>query len=511
MIRNENANSYLTSGRLLARNTVWNLAGQILPMLVGVVTVPVVVRVMGVSQFGVLSLAWIVVGYFSLFDLGIGRALTKLVADRLGMGDGHAIAPLAWTSLLLMLLLGSCGAVLTLAASPLLVHRLLKIPETLQHDTLCSFYLLALSIPVVTVTAGFRGILEATQRFRLVNLIKIPMSVLSFVAPLFVFPFSHGLVPVIAVLVVGRFIGCLAYLAACFVALPTLWSHASFDRSFIGPLVSFGSWMTVNNLLGPLLSYVDRFFVAAMLSVTAVAYYTTPIDLVLRIIVIPLSISGVLFPAFAMTLNNDAQRSAMLLTRGLKFIFFLVFPIVLVIVTFAPELLQLWLGAAFSAQSTSVLRWAAAGIFVNSLAALPFGILHGAGRPDVTAWVLIVEIPLYCCGVWFLTKRLGIEGTAIAWSGRYAAEFILTFLLFRRLLPKVSAFVPKQGVRVSLCLIVLYLATLPHRYPTKIVFLVASLAAFVPMSWWWLAPDERRLLAFTRIRLGNSAPVNEHT
>src|SRR5579864_2465549 len=204
MMTNKDANSHLTSGGLLARNTAWNLVGQILPMLVGILTIPVIISAMGVDRFGVLSLAWVVVGYFSLFDLGIGRALTKLVADKLGANDERSIAPLAWTSLLLMFVLGTLGAVVTLFVSPLLVHRLLRIPPALQSETLHAFYLLAVSIPIVTVTAGFRGILEALQRFRIVNLIRLPMSIFSFAGPLVVFPFSHSLVPVIAVLVIGR-------------------------------------------------------------------------------------------------------------------------------------------------------------------------------------------------------------------------------------------------------------------------------------------------------------------
>src|SRR5215471_13808988 len=73
---------HLTSGRLLARNTVWNLLGQILPMTVGLVAIPILVRGIGVARFGVLSLASVLIGYFSLFDRGIGRALTKLVAEK---------------------------------------------------------------------------------------------------------------------------------------------------------------------------------------------------------------------------------------------------------------------------------------------------------------------------------------------------------------------------------------------------------------------------------------------
>src|SRR5712692_4303683 len=159
--RMKDRNANLTSGRLLARNTIWNLLGQLLPMAVAVVAIPLLVRSLGLERFGVLSLAWIVIGYFSLFDLGIGRALTKLVADKLGANEEHSIPPLAWTALLLMLLLGVIAGLVTLAISPWLVHSALKVPAALQPETLRSFYLLALSIPMVTVAYGLRGILEA--------------------------------------------------------------------------------------------------------------------------------------------------------------------------------------------------------------------------------------------------------------------------------------------------------------------------------------------------------------
>src|SRR5215472_13720195 len=92
---------HLTSGRLLARNTTWSIAGLVLPMAAGLVAVPPLVRLLGVDRFGLLSLAWLVIGYFSLFDLGMGRALTKLVAHELGANREHSIPPLVWTSLLL--------------------------------------------------------------------------------------------------------------------------------------------------------------------------------------------------------------------------------------------------------------------------------------------------------------------------------------------------------------------------------------------------------------------------
>jgi O-antigen/teichoic acid export membrane protein len=87
----------------------------------------------------------------------------------------------------------------------------------------------------------------------------------------------------------------------------------------------------------------------------------------------------------------------MMLSRGLKYVFLILFPVIFVIVTFAPEGLRLWLGPTFSIQGAAVLRWAAAGVFINALAMLPFGMLQSAGRPDVTAWLLLGELPVYGC------------------------------------------------------------------------------------------------------------------
>jgi O-antigen/teichoic acid export membrane protein len=494
------ANLHLTSGRLLARNTIWNLLGQIVPMVAALVIIPIIIRGMGVERFGVLSLAWIVVGYFSLFDLGIGRALTKFVADKLGPNEEHVIPPLVWTSLLLMVMLGIAGALVTLALSPWFVHRLLRIPQVLQAETLSGFYLLATSIPIVTTTAGLRGMLEALQRFRVVNMIRIPMSIFSFVGPLLVLPFSNSLVPVVAALVAARLIGCGIYVWACLRAFPALFRSPSLDGAAIVPLVRLGVCLMVSNVVGPLMFYVDRFLVGALLSVSAIAYYAAPVDTVLRLTVVPGAVVGVLFPAFATSLNQDPARAGVLLSHGLKYVFLVVFPIVLVIATFAPEGLRLWLGPTFSLNGASVLRWVAAGVFVNSLATLPFVLIQSAGRPDITAWLAAAELPVYCGALWFLTKWLGIEGTAIAWAGRLAVEAILLFFISERLLPLMPKFLSRLGIAVVGGLAVLLLGSLLQDITVKIIFVSVTLLAFGITAWFWgLAPNERDYLVRSRM------------
>jgi O-antigen/teichoic acid export membrane protein len=500
--------SPLTSGRLLARNTIWNLLGQLLPMAVAVVAIPPLVRGLGVARFGVLSLAWIVVGYFSLFELGIGRALTKLVADKLGANEEHSIPPLAWTSLLLMFLLGALGGLVAFTISPWLVHGALKVPLELQAETLRGFYLLALSIPIVILTSGLRSILEAQQRFRILNLIRIPMSIFSFAGPLLVLPFSHSLVPVIGILVAGRTIGLAAHLLACFHAMPALRHNFVLRRSTVMPVVKFGGWLTVTNIVGPFLLYMDRFLVGALLSVTAVAYYTAPCDMVMRLTIISGAVAGVLFPAFAVSLMQDPDRTGSLLSRGVKYVFLSLFPIVLVIVTFAPEGLRLWLGPAFAQNSSSVLRWLAAGVFIISLATVPYVLIQGAGRPDITAKLHVAELPVYSAALWLLTMKFGIEGTAIAWTGRVILDAVFLFSYSQRLVAQSPRFLAKLGITVAGGLAVLYLASLPASLVIRAAFLGASLLVFGVAGWFWaLGPGERVFLVGTR----TEAQVKVHT
>ena len=117
----------MISGRHFTRNVFWNLLGAGAPLLVAIVAIPLLIDSLGLSRFGVLTIAWMVVGYFSLFDFGLGRALTKLVAEKLGNGLLEEIPSLIWTAMSLMAILGIIGAVVVAAISPWLVGDVLNL------------------------------------------------------------------------------------------------------------------------------------------------------------------------------------------------------------------------------------------------------------------------------------------------------------------------------------------------------------------------------------------------
>ena len=135
----------VTSSGSLIRNVIWNIVGDGSPILVAIFSIPILIHTLGNQRFGVLTLAWAMVGYFGIFDVGLGRALTKLIAERKTTGQSSDIPGLIHTGLLLVLLFGVVGTALLAALSPLLIRHVLKIPAPLQRETLYAFYLLAVS------------------------------------------------------------------------------------------------------------------------------------------------------------------------------------------------------------------------------------------------------------------------------------------------------------------------------------------------------------------------------
>jgi len=475
--------SDMIGGRRLARNVLWNLLGNGMPLLVAIVAIPILIEGLGTERFGVLTLAWMVVGYFGLFDLGLGRALTKLVAERLGKGSEAEIPALVWTSMSLMTMLGALGAVFVAVLSPWLVGSVLKIPSGLQPETLTAFYLLAASIPIVISSTGLRGILEAHQRFGLVNAVRIPLGILTFLGPLVVLPFSSSLAPVVAVLVIGRLISWCVYASACLYVEPALRHSVNIRPALVKSLISLGGWMTVSNVIGPLMIYMDRFLIGVMVSMTAVAYYATPYDVVTKLWIIPGALMGVMFPAFAAALAQDRERAAHLFSRAVSYIFLSLFPVALIIIIFADEGLTLWLGSEFANNSMLVLQLLTIGVFINSHSRVPFGLVQSAGRPDLTAKLHLIELPFYLLILWWLVDVYGIVGAAITWVIRVAVDTIFLFAMVQRIMPTISPFAMRPLLIAGMAMLALVLAPVIPVFAMKGWYLMLVLLIFGRITW----------------------------
>lgn len=444
------------------------------------------------------------VGYFSLFDLGLGRALTKLVAEKLASKAFDEIPALIWTAITVMLLLGVlCAASLCLSTS-FLVHHILKVPVELQRETSLAFYPLALSIPLVTVTSGLRGILEAHHKFALLNTVRLGMGLYTFLGPLLVLLFSTSLVWMIVALLVGRACSSAIHLKLCVSTMPNLMARPNWSRLGLRSLLAFGGWITVSNVIGPVMVYLDRFMIGAFISVTAVAYYAAPFEMVTKVWLIPGALATVLFPAFSATATSNSKRMVVLYDRAIKAIFLLLFPVILGVVVYAHEILRLWLGPAFAQHSTIILQWLSMGVFINSLGYIPYALVQAAGRPDLTGKLHLTELPCYLAALWWVMHRHSLPGTACIWSMRLVVDSGILFLLSRRFVRESEWRSWRIPLFVGTSFFTLWIGTFPDGPFFKTTFFLLAMTIFFSTAWLLAFSSEDRSLVQAVLRVPQS-------
>jgi O-antigen/teichoic acid export membrane protein len=415
-------------GSVLARNTVLNFFGLALPLLVGFLTIPVVIHRLGTDRFGILSIVWVVVGYFGFFDLGLGRATTKFVAEALGRAEYEKVPRYFWTTVFFQGILGIFAGVVLALVTPFLVHRVFNIASHLISESKFSFYVMAFSFPVVMVSGSFRGLLEAGQRFDLVNYVKIPSNIVNYLAPLLGALLGLGLPGIMVLLAVSRVATLVVWVVISLRVFPILRGGMAIHGETIKPMLSFGGWLTVSNLVGPILIYLDRFFIGSILTMEALGYYSAPYEIVLRLGIIPQSLLITLFPAFsALEGRRDLEKTKTLYGRSVKYLFLSIGTTVVLLVLLARVFLKLWLGEPFALNSTIVFQVLAVGFCANALANIPFSYLQGIGRADITAKFHLMEMIFYVPLVWGLIRLWGINGAAAAWAIRVTADMILLF------------------------------------------------------------------------------------
>jgi O-antigen/teichoic acid export membrane protein len=207
----------------------------------------------------------------------------------------------------------------------------------------------------------------------------------------------------------------------------------------------------------------------------------------------PSALMGVLFPAFAESFARDRVRTAQLFDKGVRAVVLVIFPVSLILVTLASEILHLWVGAEFARAGSVVLQWLAVGALINSVGFVGFAVLQGVGRPDLTGKLNLVELPLYVAAIWVLAKTMGLPGVAIAWTVRVFIDTAALWVMARRSLAVDRKLLHTPAVTwLSMGLALLVGAMLPGTM-ARIAYVFAAAAVYLPVAWFGLiTPSERQ-------------------
>ena len=150
------------------------------------------------------------------------------------------------------------------------------------------------------------------------------------------------------------------------------------------PLVTFGGWISISNLLDPLFFTSDRLILGAVVSMNAVTYYAYAVRHGESFRSIPDALNILRFPG--VRLKHEARRTTRdrIVGKGRPLSVSTDLRSSASGMLFARQILSMWIYPAFAAHSALVLEWLAASAVQQSRAG-PLQTLLVAHRPDLPA------------------------------------------------------------------------------------------------------------------------------
>lgn len=405
----------------IRRNTLFNIFGSALPLAASLVTIPLYLGLIGEARYGVLAIAWLLLGYFGLFDLGLGRATAQRMAA-LGDSAGSERAATFWTALALNAMLGVLGGLLIWPIAHYFFGHVFKVDDALRPEVQAAVPWLVLAVPIATLSGVLSGALQGRERFLALNLISVWGTVLFQVLPLAVAKVGGpDLTILLPAALLARVITLLILLERC--RRHIFVGHAiTLARSQVGHLLRFGGWVTVTAFIGPMMVVLDRLIIGAVSGARAVAHYTVPFQLAERSTIVSGALTFALFPRFAAATIQEEQRLAQ---ESLRALVAFMTPLVVVGILLMEPFLVWWISADFARQSAPLGRIILLGFWANGFALIPYAQLQARGRPDLVAKCHLAEVLPYFGLLYVGLTTLGMAGAALAFSLRVIVDFAL--------------------------------------------------------------------------------------
>jgi O-antigen/teichoic acid export membrane protein len=419
----------LTNDGLLRRNVVLNLFGWALPAVAALVSIPLLARGLGPARYGLVALTWSSVSIFSLFDFGLGRALTRIVAEKLAAHRDAEIADALWSASWLLLGLTMVLAAVGVVIAPSIVDGVLHVPADVRGEAIGVVRLVALVIPPLAHGVALRGVLEAGQRFRVVNQLRVPLGIATYAGPLIALPFGASATTAVGLIVAARTVYWLAHFFVLDEVAPHLARPRAPTRAALRELASVGGWITVSNVISPIIVQADRLVVAASFPIAASGWYGTAAEVATKQWLFTAALQPVLFSALSAAIKPAPARAAVLMERASKITLLALLPAVLVLAGFAEPGLKLWMRSAYAPEAGPVLRWLAIAVYVNAVAQVPYSVLQGGIDARAPALLHLVELPIYLTLLVTLSHTMGMTGVAIAWFARMTVDGVALWVI----------------------------------------------------------------------------------
>ncbi len=409
--------------RRLAAGTLASYARFAVSLAVWFFLTPRMIGALGAEDYGLWSLAFSAVGFFSLLELGLGTGVVKCAAEADGSGAlelrNRRLSTYAAASLVLGLV-----ALVALAVLAGYFGQIFSIPAGARGRAVACLWLVGLRSVVLAFPLGlFRSLLFGQQRVGLVNVIQAMATLVQGLATWLALARDAGVVGVAALALVAMLGEHAAYAWWAWRLTPGLrLSPALVDARHLREALSLSVAQLLIALSGLLLLRTDPLVIQVFLGLQAVTLYAVALKVAENGFVLVKQFVNALTPLVA-ELHGASDQAGLrrVLVAGTRVALLPAAALAAGVATLGRQALELWLGPAF-APAAPVMAVLVAAMALTVPQMVVFGLMTYTGRHALPARAAVAAAVVNLGASLVLVRVWGLLGVAL---GTLAATLLV--------------------------------------------------------------------------------------
>lgn len=419
----------------LIRNIFFSSLSWFLPLILGFVATPVLVEGLGYEDYGLFSL---ILGFISYsFTFGIGRAVTKYVAEYRVQGKAAQINEIISATFWLTLALGALGALAINLGSQTIVQDVLQIkPENYETSVKALYYASAI-IGFLMIGQVFQAIVQALHRFDRHSLLLNLNGFLLTAGNIALVYSGFKLNALLAWNLSITILNCLLFYRSAKRFLPEFRINFRFGGETSKLVMRYGLSVIGYQIFGNILLLFERGWITRKLGAEILTFYVVPMTLALYYHGFIASIIMVFFPVFS-ELQGNRENLVGLYQKATKFVFASTIFVILTVFCGGRLFLELWLGADLAGKTYEILIVHFFSFGIIAVMTVVWQLAEGFGRPRINMAItlvwLITAIPLMIVSV----EQLNIVGIGFARLAGILLTIPFVFFVEKKILGEIQ-------------------------------------------------------------------------
>ncbi len=463
----------MSNFKIIARNALANGIGFAVEAIIAFCMLPYIIHLIGESAYGIWTLTISLTGYMGILNLGLRPAINKYIAQYNILGEKQKMKDLVQASLFCYMI---CAVIILIASVILAIYAndIFNIPIEYKQVAPVLFLLVGIQVSLGLVSVVYGGVISGLQRYDINNGIEIFVMltrtaiILCFLGrypniyTVAIAHFSMTIIGYILTVIMGSKISGIRNIKVT--KLPT--------RDILYTIFSFSIITFIIGIVGSIMSYIDSIIIGALLTMTAVTYYTVGSRLVKYTQSLLTVLMNVLAPAASEMDAKGDKNIGQLYLFSTKICAIISFPILSFLIIQGKQFIFLWMGESFTDSYQIMIFLCLGGLVIfPQLNAGP--ILYGLAKHRIIMWISMIEGIISITVSIVLCKYWGVVGIAIglAFPKAFIGGIVYPLYLSRLI-----------NLKLSDLLVKCYLPSIVSTVPV-VVILILTVYYFPITSW----------------------------